>query len=55
MEYDSLDKVKNNLMIKDKLGISNDNNQNQNNIELALFDIKENLEYLYSLNCHKIN
>jgi hypothetical protein len=50
-----IQRLKNNLMIKDKLGISNDNNQNQNNIEIALFDIKENLEYLYSFNCHKIN
>jgi hypothetical protein len=48
-----IQRLKNNLMIKDKLGISN-NNQNDN-IEIALFGIKENLEYLYSLNCHKIN
>ena len=44
-----------NLLINNTLfpsGINNDNNQN---IEIALFDIKDNLDYLYTLNCHNIN
>ena len=49
-----IQRLKNNLMIKDKLVLS-DNNNNNHNIEIALFDIKENLEYLYSLNCQNIN
>ena len=50
-----IQRLKNNLMIKDKLVLSDNNNNNNHNIEIALFDIKENLEYLYSLNCQNIN
>jgi hypothetical protein len=52
-----IQRVKNNLMINNKLFPSeaNNNENNNQNIEIALFDIKENLEYLYTLNCHNIN
>jgi len=40
-------------LINNKLFQSGVNNDNQN-IEIALFDIKDNLDYLYTLNCHNI-
>ena len=49
-----IQRLKTNLMIKDKLVFSDNNYNNNNNIEIALFDLKENLEYLYSLNCQNI-
>ena len=49
-----IQRLKTNLMIKDKLVFSDKNYNNNNNIEIALFDLKENLEYLYSLNCQNI-
>lgn len=53
-----IQRLKNNLMIKDKMikdkMVNSENNYNHN-IEIALFDLKENLEYLYSLNCQNIN
>jgi len=48
-----IQRVKNNLLINNKLFQSGVNNDNQN-IEIALFDIKDNLDYLYTLNCHNI-
>jgi hypothetical protein len=47
-----IQRIKNNLMINNNL-IIEDSSKN-NNLEIAFFDIKENLEYLYSLNCENI-
>jgi len=49
-----IQRFKNNLNIKNDLIVSDLTNNNQN-IELAFFDLKNNLEYLYSFNCEKIN
>ena len=40
--------INNNLKINNNFGI-------HNNIEIALFELKDNLKYLYSFNCEKIN
>ncbi len=54
-----IQRFKNNLNIKDVEIINNlENNDNlgiNNNIEIALFELKDNLKYLYSFNCEKIN
>ena len=52
-----IQKFKNNLNIQNNqnIGINNNNNNNNNNLEIALFNLKDNLEYLYSLNCENIN
>ena len=47
-----IQKFKNNLNIQNNQNIGINNNQN---LEIALFNLKDNLEYLYSLNCENIN
>jgi hypothetical protein len=55
-----IQKFKNNLNIQNNQNIGINNNQNiginnNQNLEIALFNLKDNLEYLYSLNCENIN
>jgi hypothetical protein len=49
-----IQRFKNNLNIHHDI-IINEVNNNNINLELALFNLKDNLEYLYSFNCENIN